>query len=139
MVCNQLGFFQVGPPADDRNKPTIVSRILQPVYGERQCVNMFPQKFFTPPLPPTDEVNRMYAGWDVDVDRLFFANGLRDPWREATVSADGLDKDNTKTTQVTYESDGFHCSDLLVENGVVDKTVYAVQTAALESMKKWLE
>jgi len=81
----------------------------------------------------------MYAGWDVDVDRLFFANGLRDPWREATVSADGLDKDNTKTTQVTYESDGFHCSDLLVENGVVDKTVYAVQTAALESMKKWLE
>ena len=100
----------------------------------------------------------MYGGWNVNVDRLFFANGLRaysyplrsalacrshttnstgDPWREATVSADGLNKANT-STQPIYESDGFHCSDMDTQNGIVDETVYAVQIAALEYMKMWL-
>lgn len=99
-----------------------------------------------------------YAGWNVSVDRLFFANGLRmcsaspawpglsltstknsigDPWREATVSADGLNKAN-RTTQPIYESDGFHGSDMLAANGRVDETVRIVQAAALEYMKMWL-
>jgi len=134
MVCNQLGFYAVGPP---EGQPAIMSRILQPIYGERLCVNFFPQKFSSPPSPSTGKVNNMYGGWNTSVDRLFFANGLRDPWREVTVSADGLNKDNT-TTQPIYESDGFHCSDLHAENGVVDETVYAVQMAALEYMETWL-
>jgi hypothetical protein len=79
----------------------------------------------------------MYAGWDVDIPRLFFANGLRDPWREATVSADGLNKPNT-TSRPIYESDGFHCTDLVVQNGIVDATVAAVQEAGLMYMKTWL-
>jgi len=73
----------------------------------------------------------------VNVDKVFFANGRRDPWRGATVSADGLNKANT-TTQPIYESDGFHGSDLSVANGIVDETVYAVQMAGLEYMKMWL-
>ena len=60
-----------------------------------------------------------------------------DPWREVTVSEDGLDKANT-TTQPIYESDGFHCSDLLTKNGVVDETLHAVQMAGLEYMRMWL-
>lgn len=60
-----------------------------------------------------------------------------DPWREATVSADGLHKANT-TTQPIYEGDGFHCSDLITKNGVVDETIYTVQMAGLEYMKEWL-
>ncbi|KAG9309934.1 peptidase S28 [Chiua virens] len=134
MVCNQVGWYQVSPP---EGQPAIVSRILQPIYEERQCVNMFPAKFSFPPTPSVGEVDSMYDGWNVNVDRLFFANGLRDPWREATVSADGLNKPNT-TTQPIYEGDGFHCSDLLTENGVVDATVYEVQQAGLEYMKMWL-
>ena len=63
-------------------------------------------------------------------------NATGDPWREATVSADGLNKANT-TTQPIYMSDGFHTSDLLTDNGV-DETVYAVQMAALKYMKMWL-
>ena len=62
---------------------------------------------------------------------------IGDPWREETVSADGLDKPNT-TMQPIYESDGFHCSDLRAANGVADQTVYAVQMAALGYMKTWL-
>lgn len=38
---------------------------------------MFPQKFSSPPTPSVAEVDFMYAGWNVNVDRLFFANGLR--------------------------------------------------------------
>lgn len=60
-----------------------------------------------------------------------------DPWRGASVSADGLHKVNT-TMQPIYESDGFHGSDILTANGLVDDTVRAVQVAALEYMKEWL-
>ncbi|KAG0694878.1 peptidase S28 [Suillus ampliporus] len=134
MVCNQVGWYQVGPP---EGQSAIVSRILQPVYSERQCVNMFPEAFASPPEPTTDETNTLYDGWNVDTPRLFFANGLRDPWREATVSADGLDKPSTTSTPI-YEGDGFHCTDLVIENGIVDATVAAVQIAGLSYMKEWL-
>ncbi|EGN95063.1 hypothetical protein SERLA73DRAFT_187354 [Serpula lacrymans var. lacrymans S7.3] len=134
MVCNQVGYYQVGPP---EGQPAIVSRIIQPIYEERQCVNMFPQAFSTPPTPTVEQTDTDYEGWNVEVDRLFFANGLRDPWREATVSADGLNKPSTDT-QPIYEGDGFHCSDLITENGVVDDTIAKVQTAGLSYMKTWL-
>ena len=173
MTCNQLGWFQTGPPL---GQPAIVSRILQPRYTEvrlacswvmsyrvlnrrghqRQCVNFFPDKFSSPPSPSTAEVNNMYGGWNVNVDRVFFANGRRaycpvhpalapshtvnstgDPWLGTTVSADGLNKANT-TMQPIYESDGFHGSDIFAANGIVDETVHAVQMAGLEYMKMWL-
>ncbi|KAG1787153.1 serine carboxypeptidase S28-domain-containing protein [Suillus plorans] len=132
--CNQVGWFQVGPP---EGQPAIVSRILQPIYDERQCVNMFPEAFTHPPQPTTTQTDTMYAGWNVNVPRLFFANGLRDPWREATVSADGLNKPSNPNMPI-YESNGFHCSDLITENGYVDPTVAVVQEAALMYMKEWL-
>ncbi|KAG2071058.1 peptidase S28 [Suillus decipiens] len=134
MVCNQEGFYQVGPP---EGQPAVVSRILQPSFYERECVNMFPEAFASPPNTPTAKTNAMYAGWNVNVSRLFFANGLRDPWRGTTVSADGLNKPNT-TNMPIYMSDGFHCSDMFIYNGVVDPTVAAVQEAGLMYMKKWL-
>lgn len=134
MVCNQVGWFQVGPP---EGQPAIVSRIVQPIYYERFCVNFFPEKFSVPPSPSVEKVNTMYKGWNVSVDRLFFANGRRDPWRGATVSADGLNKANT-TMQPIYVSDAFHGSDLLIANGLLDDTVRAVQAAALKYMKEWL-
>ena len=31
MVCNQVGYYPAGPP---EGEPAIVSRILQPIYGE---------------------------------------------------------------------------------------------------------
>ncbi|KAG1839389.1 peptidase S28 [Suillus tomentosus] len=134
MVCNQIGFYQTGPP---EGQPAIVSRIIQPSYGERQCVNMFPEAFAYPPQPATAETNAMYAGWNVNVPRLFFANGLRDPWRGGTVSADGLNKPNT-TSMPIYMSDGFHCSDMLSYDNGIDPTIAVVQEAALRYMKEWL-
>lgn len=60
-----------------------------------------------------------------------------DPWREATVSADGVDVASTNTQPIAI-GDGFHCSDLLTSAGTVDQTVRAVQTEALSFMKTWL-
>ncbi|KAI6044406.1 peptidase S28 [Pisolithus marmoratus] len=124
MVCNQVGFYQDGPPV---GQPAI-----------RQCVNMFPQTFNSPPQPAVVQVNEEYQGWGVEVDRLFFANGQRDPWREATVSSDFIYKASTDT-QPIYAGDGFHCSDLITESGVVDASIAKVQSAALWYMKTWLE
>lgn len=99
-----------------------------------------------------------YHGWNVTVDRLFFANGQRaclsqslgvfidflicssiagDPWREATLSADGVNVQGTESQPVVV-SDGFHCSDLLTRNALVDDTILDVHTQALASMKTWL-
>ncbi|KAI6044410.1 peptidase S28 [Pisolithus marmoratus] len=134
IVCNQVGFYQDGPPV---GQPAIVSRIITPEYVERQCVNMFPQTFSSPPQPAVAQVNEEYQGWGVEVDRLFFANGQRDPWREATVSSDFIYKASTDT-QPIYVGDGFHCSDLITESGLVDASIAKVQSAALEYMKTWL-
>ncbi|KAH7916581.1 peptidase S28 [Hygrophoropsis aurantiaca] len=134
IVCNQLGFLQDGPPA---GQPAIVSRLIQPVYFERQCVDMFPQKFKTPPTPGVNAINKNYEGWNIKVDRVFFANGLRDHWRDATVSADGLHKANT-TMQPIYLTDAFHGSDMIAANAKVDPSVLTVQKAGLAHMKTWL-
>jgi len=98
---------------------------------------MFPDVFASPPQPTTAETNLMYAGWNVDVERLFFANGLRDPWRDATVSADGLYKPSTPRMPI-HEGGGFHCSDMDTESGIDDPTIAAVQETALEYMAEWL-
>lgn len=115
---------------------------------------MFPEAFKTPPVPATWKTNVHYHGWNVKLNRIFFANGLRkfpyhrpslfnnlcypgDPWRDATVSAEGLHVAST-STQPIFLSDGFHCSDLSVRNAVADPTVANVQTQALKYMATWL-
>ncbi|EGO02891.1 hypothetical protein SERLA73DRAFT_176339 [Serpula lacrymans var. lacrymans S7.3] len=135
IVCNQVGFYQVGPP---EGQPAIVSRILQPTYAERECVNYFPQAFSAPRPPTTQETNAKYGGWNLTVDRLFSANGLLDPWRGATMSADGVNKPTNVDLQPVYESNGFHCSDLVTEYGSIDPTIAKVQAAGLSYMKTWL-
>lgn len=74
IVCNEVGYLQEGPPA---GLPAIVSRLIQPIYDERQCQQYFPEAFSTPPTPNAYATNDVYHGWDVKVDRLFFANGRR--------------------------------------------------------------
>ncbi|KAL0576862.1 hypothetical protein V5O48_005127 [Marasmius crinis-equi] len=155
-VCTEVGYLQDGPPP---GQPAVVSRLAQPSSDlvsfltlvllmkrantslrKRQCQLMFPDVFGSAP-PDTaggvDRTNEKYHGWDLQVDRLFFANGQRDPWREATVAAEGLNKQSTDR-QVLTMSDGFHCSDLSTATGAIDSTVAAVQKKALETFKGWL-
>ncbi|KAJ1307848.1 hypothetical protein OPQ81_001929 [Rhizoctonia solani] len=89
-------------------------------------------------FPNTFNINTKYAGWNVNVPRLFFANGKRDPWREATVSSDFYTRKSTKLQPIAV-SDGFHCSDLLMRFGAADKTVYDVQQLAIAYFTKWIK
>lgn len=123
------------------------------------CRLMFPGAFSEGSTPGADATNAQYGGWDLEVTNLFFANGQRacfircpasrdpwltlcvpftgDPWRDATVSADGLGKASTATQPIAV-SDGFHCSDLITEYGEIDATIGAVQQQALDAMASWL-
>jgi len=132
-VCNQVGWLQDGAPLTN---PTLVTRLVQPIYDLRQCEQMFPAAFPVPTPPNVLATNTIYDGWDVEIKNLFFATGVRDPWRDATVSADGLNKPSS-AFQPIAESDGFHCSDLLTGNNV-DATVALVQAKGLAAIKTWL-
>ncbi|KAI0638520.1 peptidase S28 [Trametes polyzona] len=135
--CNEVGFFQEGAPL---GHPTLVTRLVQPPYDERQCTYMFPEAFQHLghlPVPRVDATNKAYHGWFVQVPHLFFANGHRDPWREATLAADGTHFRSTPEQPLTI-SDGFHCSDLNTPNAVVDPTVLAVQQQGLKAIAGWI-
>ncbi|KAF9480682.1 hypothetical protein BDN70DRAFT_856398 [Pholiota conissans] len=133
IVCNEVGYLQDTAPS---LHPTLVSRLIQPSYDMRQCQQMFPQAFTRPPIPNTALTNAKYQGWDVKIKNLFFANGVRDPWRAATVSAQGLNLPSTAHQPIGL-ADGFHCSDLGVA-ATIDPSIAAVQTQALASMRRWL-
>ncbi|KAF5387993.1 hypothetical protein D9615_000647 [Tricholomella constricta] len=134
IVCNEVGYLQEGAP---RRHPTLVTRLVQPEYDLRQCQQMFPAAFSKPPRVQIQRTNRVYKGWDVKLNRLFFANGIRDPWKYATVSAPRARAHSTPRQPIAL-SDGFHCSDLGTASGLADSTVRAVQLQALASMKSWL-
>ncbi|PBL02968.1 hypothetical protein ARMGADRAFT_279728 [Armillaria gallica] len=139
IVCNEVGFYQDGPPRNATVTP-IVTRLVnvETFYDQRQCQMYFPEAFPDPPFPDTSDINTLYEGWDVSLDRIFFATGIRDPWREATLSAQGLNVQSTDEMPIGL-SDGFHCSDLLTTTGAVDATVGKVHASALVSMSAWLK
>lgn len=125
-------------------------------HEQRQCMYYFPEAFpiGTLPNPNVNKTNAAYTGWNVHVDRLFFANGLRtslivqafrsltshlgDPWRGTTVSADGTHFKSTPEQPIAM-GNGFHASDLVTRNGDEDPTIKAVQEHVLRSMHIWLQ
>jgi len=134
IVCNEVGYLQEGAPA---GHPSIATRLVQPDYDLRQCQQMFPAAFPTKPTVQINRTNNVFKGWNVRLNRLFFANGMRDPWKDATVSAEQHFVPSTPEQPIAV-GDGFHCSDLGAASGVVDSTIGAVQTQALAVMKNWL-
>ncbi|KAL0955674.1 hypothetical protein HGRIS_001899 [Hohenbuehelia grisea] len=136
IVCHEVGFFQNGAP---RGFPTIVSRLTKPEQDIRQCQQMFPNAFPSLAPPNVAATNTAYKGWRIKVDRLFFANGLRDPWRGASMSAKShhVPLVSTPRQPIAMAAGGYHCSDLLA-SFAVDPTVDAVQKQALASIKTWM-
>jgi hypothetical protein len=100
---------------------------------------MFPSQFSKRrPAPSVAETNSEYLGWNVNVDRLFFANGQRDPWRYATVSSPLTNRTSTAQNPITI-GDGFHASDLFTANAAVDASIAAQQAEALKTFAAWLQ
>ncbi|KAL7281910.1 hypothetical protein ACG7TL_003376 [Trametes sanguinea] len=136
LLCTQFGWWQVGAPA---SQPSIVSRLVDRQWNERQCVFMFPEAFSSPPVVFLDalRVNQQYGGWNTTTERLIFVNGLRDPWREATVAADGATSPGWDM-QPHLLGDGYHTSDLFLSEGVASPAINATQRQALEYLAAWL-
>ncbi|KAF8827196.1 hypothetical protein HHX47_DHR5000591 [Lentinula edodes] len=79
ILCNELSFSQSSPPP---GVPALVSRIVQPEYDIRQCYYWYSDVFNTTNPPPMADgaaalSDQRYGGWNVSLDRLFFANGKR--------------------------------------------------------------
>lgn len=134
IVCNEVGFLQESAPP---GVPSLVSRLIQPPYDLRQCQQMFPAAFPRTVNVQTARTNRVYDGWNVSISNLFFANGQRDPWRYATLSAPGVSTKSTPQQPIAM-GEGYHCADLLTREGLANPTVLAVQAHALASIKSWL-
>ncbi|KAI0644791.1 peptidase S28 [Trametes meyenii] len=138
LLCNEFGFYFDGAPA---THPTIASRLIAPAYGERQCGYRFPGAFAAETtsvieVPNARGVNSAYQGWNTTAERLIFANGINDPWREATVAADGSTSTGSDL-QPHLLSDGFHCSDLSIGEGKASTKVKSVQDTAVAYMREW--
>ncbi|KAG6819488.1 hypothetical protein H0H93_011345 [Arthromyces matolae] len=127
-------FEKVSPP---QGQPSLVLRALTPAHDLRLCNQMFPGAFSAGNNPQVNRTNELYHGWNVQQNRVFFANGQRDPWREASMSSDFANVTSTDSQPIAV-SDGFHCSDLIAFAGDVDPTVRAVQDKALQYMAIWL-
>ncbi|KAF9029459.1 hypothetical protein BDZ89DRAFT_1065417 [Hymenopellis radicata] len=134
LVCNELGWFQVGAP---EGHPSIVSRHLDVAHEMRErCQFPFPKTFGQGVSPKIDEINAKFGGWDVHVDRVFFANGINDPWLDATVSSSSIDFHSTPLTPV-FVGKGFHCSDLQIA-AAVEPTIAYIQEKAVTYIQAWL-
>ncbi|KAI0352501.1 peptidase S28 [Trametes cingulata] len=137
LLCTEFGFWFDGAPKD---RPTLVSRTITPEWSERQCVNMFPEAFNrSAPVSFLNAlgVNMKYGGWNTTTERLIFVSGQRDPWREATVAAEGVSNTGSDM-QPHLLGDGFHCSDMIMADGQVSPAIGAAQQKAIEYLGKWL-
>ncbi|KAJ7589143.1 serine carboxypeptidase S28-domain-containing protein [Mycena floridula] len=134
IVCNELGSSLVGPPLGEI---AVVSRLVTWQDNMRGCVTTFPEAFSTFPIPDVAAFNTKYQGWNVTLDRLFFANGKRDPWKEMTVSA-VLSPAVSTDRQPIGLSNGFHASDLVMQLAAPDPTIVAVQDSFIQYVETWL-
>ncbi|EKM49375.1 uncharacterized protein PHACADRAFT_201631 [Phanerochaete carnosa HHB-10118-sp] len=64
---DHVGFLQEGAP---ENHLTVVTRLIQLSYDERQCTYFFPQAFSQPLVPNVQSVNSAYKGWNISINHL---------------------------------------------------------------------
>ncbi|KAF2501770.1 serine carboxypeptidase [Lophium mytilinum] len=145
LTCTEpFGYWQTGAPKD---RPSIVSRLVDEEYWVRQCGLFFPEENgFTYGLDggrTYEAVNDFTGGWDATtLPRLVYGNGGNDPWREATVSAElrpGGPFKGTKETPVKVVPGGYHTSDLVTANGVANAGAQAVIDFEVKQITEWVK
>lgn len=144
MTCNEpFGYWQGGAPAD---RPSIVSRLVDQAYWERQCGLFFPEEdglvHGLAAGRTFDTVNEWTGGWNIkDTKRLLFVDGQFDPWRDAGVSSvfkPGGPLESTEEVPVMVVPGGFHCTDLTLRNGEYNAGVKEVIDAGVTQMVDWI-
>ncbi|KAH9936837.1 peptidase S28 [Epithele typhae] len=134
LQCRNFGFFPVGAP---EGYPSFVSRFLKLDHSERSCEYDFPGALhgtLRSPVLNALKVNSDHNGWNTTRPHLIFANGWRDPWRQATVAADGVQASHSDK-QLRLIADGAHCSDSFITHS--NKQIEALQQTAIQRMVDW--
>jgi hypothetical protein len=146
MLCNEpFDYWQDGAP---RGTPTIVSRLVNAAYWQRQCALFFPTVngyTYGSAISPDNnvhQVNKHTEGWRLeDTTRLIWTNGQFDPWRDSGVSSDFRpDGPLPSTPQHPLQiiPGGFHCSDLRLKNGVFNAGVQQVIDNEVAQIVAWV-
>lgn len=143
-LCNQpFGYWQDGAPS---STPSIVSRLVNAAYWERQCALTFPPEdgytYGIAEGKDEAQVNAYTKGWDITHERLLFVNGDNDPWREAGVSSDfrtGGKLQSTPQHPVIIVPGGYHTSDLLTKNAQSNAGAKVAIDAVVAQMVSWVK
>jgi hypothetical protein len=146
MLCNEpFDYWQDGAP---RGTPTIVSRLVNAAYWQRQCALFFPTVngyTYGSAISPDNNVhqaNKHTGGWRLeDTTRLIWTNGQFDPWRDSGVSSDfrpGGPLPSTPQHPLQIIPGGFHCSDLRLKNGVFNAGVQQVIDNEVAQIVAWV-
>lgn len=150
--------FGSGAP---KNRPTIVSRLVDANYWQRQCALFFPTEgnytYASAKGATVKRVNKVTKGWDLEnTTRLIWTNGYvalsklliicwhidsqYDPWRTSGVSSQfrpGGELKSTAKHPVQIIPGGFHCSDLRLKNGQVNAGVQKVIDNEVAQIVAW--
>lgn len=146
MLCNEpFAYWQDGAP---RDRPSLVSRMIDGAYWQRQCDLFFPAEgnyTYSSAVSPDNnvhKVNKHTQGWRLeDSTRLIWTNGETDPWRTSGVSSEfrlGGPLASTEQHPVQIIPGGFHCSDLRLKNGQVNAGVQKVIDNEVAQIVKWV-
>jgi hypothetical protein len=141
----RLTRWQNGAPAGQN---TIVSRLIQNPYWTRQCGEWFPtENGQTYPLnsgATYNTANLYTGGWygfEHSSTRLIFVSGTNDPWRTSQVTSPmrpGGPQPSTPARPVLEVPGGYHTSDLITKNGIVNPGCAAVQAEVVSTVKQWV-
>ncbi|KAG9235889.1 putative serine protease K12H4.7 [Amylocarpus encephaloides] len=146
MLCNEpFAYWQDGAP---QNRPTIVSRLVNAAYWQRQCSLFFPTTngFTYASAVSRDnnvhQVNKHTQGWRLeDTTRLIWTNGQYDPWKTSGMSSEfrpGGPLASTEKAPLNIIPGGFHCSDLRLRNAQANAGVQAVVDKQVAQIVKWV-
>ena len=116
------------------------SRLITSGWWERQCPLYFPG--FDARNRSVAATNAFTRGWaNANATRLLHIWGTRDGWREAGVLSafrPGGPLPSTERQPIIDIPGGFHTSDLMLRNGLVNADVARAQRQAIEIMKRWV-
>jgi len=128
-----------------KNTPTIVSRLVTAAYWQRQCSLYFPPEngyTYDANGHTVHDLNGRTGGWKLtDTTRLIWTNGQFDPWRTSGVSSEfrpGGPLASTPKAPVQIIPGGFHCSDLIARNGLVNEGVQMVIDNEIKQIVEWV-
>ncbi|KAF9553738.1 hypothetical protein CPC08DRAFT_697416 [Agrocybe pediades] len=137
IVCNEVGFIQKGPPLDFTG-PEIAPQQLLLSDSDIQCQQTFPGAFTSNTIADRAAItSSTYGGWNVSSDRLFVVTGSRDPWLYATFSSPSQNIPSTDARPINM-GDGFHCSDLSVQEGQFSDAIFQIQKKAITTFSAWV-